>query len=96
MVCRSLVCCCSVALLLVAAGCGQAVRSPRWNDPGNAASQRYDAIVHDPYPSEDVGPEVVGGRPRGFQAPVPQVRDGRLFTPEPTVVAPPPPAFPAR
>lgn len=80
------------ALLVAAAamvGCGPNVRKPNLFDPGNAASQRYDAIFHDPYPLPDVGPEIVGGRPRGYQAPVPPVARARLLQPQATVAPTP-------
>ena len=71
---------CLACLVAVSAvGCGPHLRTPKLFDPGNAASQRYDAIYHDPYPLPDVGPEIVGGRPRGYQAPVPEVARARLF-----------------
>ncbi|MEN0111095.1 MAG: hypothetical protein AAF805_10270 [Planctomycetota bacterium] len=84
-----------VAGVLVAAviGCGPHLRTPRWFDPGNAATQRYEAIYHDPYPLSDVGPEVEGARPRGYQAPVPEVaraRQARSSGAEMRTVAPPP------
>ncbi len=71
-------------------GCGPNVRKPKLFDPGNAATQRYDAIFHDPYPMPDVAPEIVGGRPRGYQAPVPEVARGRGLQPITPGVAPPP------
>lgn len=63
------------------AGCGPTFRMPNLFHPGPTAPQRYDAIYHDPYPLDDVGPEVVGGRPREYQRPVPPVTRGRLFRP---------------
>lgn len=77
-----------VAALMLCVGCGPHIRKPDWFNPGNAASQRYDAIYHDPYPSTDTAPEIVGGRPRGYQAPVPPVARPRLQQQLPTVVAP--------
>lgn len=71
-------------------GCGPNVRKPNLFDPGNAATQRYDAIFHDPYPMPDVAPEIVGGRPRGYQQPVPEVARGRGLQKVTPGVAPPP------
>jgi hypothetical protein len=34
--------------------------------------QQYHAVMHDPWVDNDAGPEVVGGRPRGFQKPLPE------------------------
>ncbi len=62
---------------------------PNLLHPGNLASQRFDAIYHDPYPLDDVGPPVQGGRPRGYQKPVPEVVRGRLFAPAQQQIAPP-------
>ncbi|QDV74933.1 hypothetical protein [Botrimarina mediterranea] len=62
--------------LLAAVGCGPSTRMPNLFDPGNAATQQYNAIRHDPYPMNDVGPEIVGGRPREYAQPVPEARRG--------------------
>jgi hypothetical protein len=93
---------------LVITGCTSEVhryiRFPDILHPGWANQQRRDAIEHDPYPLNDVGPEVVGGRPREYQQPVREVERARMFstrplaarptlplsTPPPPVVAPPP------
>ena len=61
---------------------------PRWFAPGNIQTQRYGAVMHDPYPSVDAGPEVVGGRPREFQRPLAEPRatqfqQERLWRPYP-------------
>jgi hypothetical protein len=58
-------------LILVAlslSGC--ASMCPDWLRPGPIQYQRYNAMLHDPYPDNDAGPEVVGGRPREFQKPL--------------------------
>ena len=36
------------------------------------------AIQHDPYPLDDVGPEIVGGRPLAYQRPVHEVDRARI------------------
>ena len=49
--------------------------SKRWGFPngqGTSEVQRARASVHDPYPLNDIGPEVVGGRPREFYQPMPE------------------------
>ncbi|MEO1497765.1 MAG: hypothetical protein AAFV43_11505 [Planctomycetota bacterium] len=74
--------------LTVSVGCNSTVKRPSWLNPGNTSTQRYSAIVHDPYPLEDAGPEVVGGRPRGYRTSVPEVRRGQAFAP-PRLVTPP-------
>jgi hypothetical protein len=72
--------------------------------PGPAAYQRAEAIQHDPYPLDDVGPEIVGGRPREYQIPLNEVERSRLAAtpppglrpvPAPAVTASPVPAAPA-
>ncbi|MCA9155006.1 MAG: hypothetical protein R3C99_03735 [Pirellulaceae bacterium] len=55
-----------VWLSLSITGCGI---GPFSRPPGTAQQQRYSATLHDPYPDNDLGPEVVGGRPRDFQQP---------------------------
>ena len=37
--------------------------------PGDMNTQRTRALVHDPFPVNDVGPEIGGIRPRGFDLP---------------------------
>jgi hypothetical protein len=64
-----------ILLAMVAAaplsGCGW-VPPPRLHSPGPAFFQRQQAAQFDPYPEEDVGPQVVGGRPQGFEEPPPE------------------------
>ena len=48
-------------------------RTPQLLHPGPAGYQRYNATIHDPYPLPDVGPEIVGGRPREYATPVSEV-----------------------
>ncbi|MEM6331695.1 MAG: hypothetical protein AAF790_15800 [Planctomycetota bacterium] len=76
--------------LALFAGCGPYFRTPNWLHPGPAGPQRSDAILFDPYPLDDVGPDVVGSRPRGYQRPVPEVTRARLLRGQPTVVPPSP------
>jgi hypothetical protein len=96
-----------VAILAATAGCAQEVAQLRQRlaHPGPTAYQRAAAIQHDPYLLDDVGPEVVGARPREYQRPLNEVQRARLAatpplgmqTPPPAgvIVAPPPPAYPA-
>ncbi|MEM6798609.1 MAG: hypothetical protein AAF589_03765 [Planctomycetota bacterium] len=79
-----------LALLLAAmtAGCSPYMRTPNLLHPGPAGPQRTDAIYHDPYPLDDVGPEIVGGRPRGYQRPVPETLRGRLLETQPATIVP--------
>ena len=59
-----------VGVVLLFAGCqGSQVGAKRWSGgiygQGNEERQKYRAASFDPYPLNDIGPEVVGGRPRG-------------------------------
>ncbi|MGQ9575161.1 MAG: hypothetical protein ACUVUC_07575 [Thermoguttaceae bacterium] len=63
----------SLAILLVAAlgavgGCA-GLKGPSWLHPGPAAYQQRQAERFDPYPDNQIAPEVVGGRPREFLNP---------------------------
>lgn len=69
----------ALAAMIAATGCGPRFRVPNPFHPGATGPQRYDAVYHDPYPLDDIAPEIVGGRPREYQRPVPQVTRGRLF-----------------
>jgi len=59
--------------------CSQTVRKPQLLHPGPAPFQRANAEVFDPYPQPDVGPEVVGGRPREYAAPRNEVERAQEF-----------------
>jgi len=50
------------------AGCA-GMYTPKWDGPGTAPYQRALAQRYDPYPEPDAGPEVLGGRPIGFERP---------------------------
>jgi hypothetical protein len=47
--------------------------------PGSVAKQRTNAIVHDPYADNEIGPEVVGGRPKDYQNPLSETDRSRLM-----------------
>jgi hypothetical protein len=68
--------------VLGVAGCtaeaNRYIRFPDFAHPGPAAVQRAQAIQHDPYPLDDVGPEIVGGRPLAYQRPVNEVERARM------------------
>ncbi len=54
-------------LFLACAGCANRPRG--WGFPWGQGTQEVQAsraAVHDPYPLNDIGPTVLGGRPRGF------------------------------
>jgi hypothetical protein len=84
---------CTITLLALAmcVGCAPEVERLRQSiaHPGPVAYQRGQAIQHDPYPLDDVGPEVVGARPREYQRPLNEVERARLGAPVPPGVAVP-------
>jgi hypothetical protein len=57
------------------------MRWPQLYSPGPAPYQRAEAVVHDPYPLDDVAPPIVGGRPLGYLKPVPEVERARMASP---------------
>ena len=59
-------------LTLAGSGCGNNLQWPRMRGPGSADYQQYQATIHDPYPEDDIGPPVEGGRPLGYENPYPQ------------------------
>ena len=73
-------------LLATNFGCGR-YSHVNWRNPGTAETQQNRAIAqHDPYPDPEAGPEVLGGRPLGFQTPPAepawlQKRASPLFSP---------------
>jgi hypothetical protein len=84
----------SAALVLTAvAGCAPEMAGLRQSfaHPGPAAYQRAQAIQHDPYVLNDVGPEVVGGRPREYMIPVNEIDRARLAANRPAGLNPVPP-----
>jgi hypothetical protein len=88
-------------VLTVISGCAPgAIQVPRFCNPGTAPYQRAVATIHDPYPLNDVGPPVLGGRPPDFKQPLSEVDRARHLNPprrplrplpilEPTVVSQP-------
>lgn len=69
----SLIC----AVLYSTLGCSPTIRRPQLYHPGPAGFQRQNATQFDPYPPNDVAPEIVGGRPRGYQKPPNEVERAR-------------------
>jgi hypothetical protein len=89
-----------LSILPAIAGCTaeihRYVRFPDFMSPGWAQQQRAEAIEHDPYTLNDIGPEVVGGRPREYMQPVPEVARARMNTSPPVALQPVPiPTLPA-
>ena len=71
------------------------IRFPQIANPGPAPVQRMQAVQHDPYPLNDVGPEIVGGRPLGYQQGLTEVERAKLLPARPVTMQPlPPPGTP--
>ena len=58
-------------------GCG--LYRPALGEPRTTQQQQYSAVLHDPYADQDLGPAVVGGRPREFQRPLAEPVRQRMF-----------------
>ncbi len=73
----------SLTLLLLASlsGCSPTIYKPTLLHPGPAPFQRNNALQFDPYPPNDMGPEIVGGRPKDFQKPPNEVTRARQQQP---------------
>ncbi len=67
------------ALLVPLSACSSAVRRPQLLHPGPAPFQRHNATQVDPYPQNDMGPPIVGGRPIDFMKPPNEVERARQF-----------------
>ncbi len=68
-------------LLLPLTACSSRVHKPTLLHPGPANFQRNNATQFDPFPQNDMGPEIVGGRPREFQKPPNEVTRARQQQP---------------
>ena len=68
-------------LLTQLVACSSTIRKPRLASPGTAPFQRHNAEQFDPYPQNDMGPEIVGGRPPDYAVPVPEVERARMGMP---------------
>lgn len=55
-------------ILTLLAGCGWLPRV-NWCRPGPAPYQQQEAVRFDPYPENDLGPPVLGGRPQSYENP---------------------------
>lgn len=69
------------SLLAQLSACSPTIRYPRLASPGTAPLQRYNAEQFDPYPQNDMGPEIVGGRPLDYAVPVSEVNRSRQSMP---------------
>jgi len=67
----------ALVMLLPLTACSSTVHKPTLLHPGPAYFQRNNAMQFDPYPLNDMGPEIVGGRPLDFQKPPDEVSRAR-------------------
>ena len=65
---RLAICC---GLLVVICGC-QPFLAKLQEPPGSIQQQRFEAVLHDPYPTPHGIPAYEGSRPPGYQQPLPQ------------------------
>lgn len=70
-----------ILLSIQLTACSSTIRRPRLASPGTAPFQRHNAEQFDPYPQNDMGPEIVGGRPPDYAVPVPEVERARMGMP---------------
>lgn len=75
------------ALALPVAGCNPSIAPPNLFNPGPTWLQRQKAVQFDPYPDQDAGPEVQGGRPLDYDRQIPEVERSRFFMPNGTPAA---------
>jgi len=66
----------SVVVTVIAATTGCYL--PIFNGPpGTIGVQRSRAVLFDPFPSDTLGPPIMGGRPRGFDLPLSDVTNAQ-------------------
>ena len=58
--------------LLPAVGCAQGRLARYFQPQGSVQQQRLRATLHDPYPDQDLAPEMLGSRPRDYQRQLPE------------------------
>jgi hypothetical protein len=82
----------SAMLMLAVSGCtaeaSRYIHFPDFAHPGPEGVQRAQAIQHDPYLLNDVGPEVVGGRPLSYQQSLTEQERAKLRAGPVAVVSP--------
>jgi len=61
-------------LIATASGCYLPILN---GPPGTIGMQRSRAVLFDPYPSNTLGPPIMGGRPRGFDLPLSDVTNAQ-------------------
>lgn len=71
----------SLACLLVLVSASVGCRSGHWwpfAPQGTIHQQQSEALVHDPYPQRDIGPDDAAARPREFVQPLPEPVRNRI------------------
>jgi hypothetical protein len=71
----------SSVMVVMLTACSPTIRMPRLESPGTAGFQRHNAEQFDPYPQNDMGPPIVGGRPPDYAVPRPAVERARMGMP---------------
>ena len=80
------VCLSVAAVVIMISGCQN--NRPIFGPPGTMEAQRTRAMLHDPFPSDEVAPKIFGARPLGFERPraeasqlklTPNVRNGDVL-----------------
>jgi hypothetical protein len=74
---RNLVIVSSLMVVMTAVGCNLA--GPNFGPQGTFEYQRGQAVLHDPFPNNDAGPAVVGGRPRGYDRPLAEAENNQEY-----------------
>jgi hypothetical protein len=70
----------ALGFLIGMGGC-KTTKTPDLFNPGTAEYQQRQAVRFDPYPDPNIGPEIVGGRPRDYQQPIPETDRARWTVP---------------
>lgn len=61
--------CFTVLVCVAVVGLSGCQSGPQWGPQGTIGEQRARAVLHDPFPSNELGPPIQGGRPVGFEQP---------------------------
>lgn len=69
----------AIALIVLVSGCHL---RPEWGAPGPIGVQRSRAVLNDPFPSDELGPEILGARPRGFDLPEHRAKGLQKYAPQ--------------
>jgi hypothetical protein len=80
----------TTALVAIFLGTGGCLAPPRLLNPGSEKQQQRRAELFEPYPENDVGPPIVGGRPREYASPRAEVLRVQPRMTEPSLAPCPP------